>query len=84
MTIDLPEVVDTLYIPDAAVQISNGTSGVWSVLNGRADYKTVKTGVQTMDGKIQIINGLALEDTVIVYSKSKVTEGGRVRMVSAL
>jgi HlyD family secretion protein len=84
VTINLPETEDCLYIPAAAVKTVNGKSGVWIVQNSKAYYKFVTTGVKTMEGKIQIINGLEPDDTVIVYSKPQIAEGVRVRLVSAL
>lgn len=84
VTIKLPEATNSLYIPAAAIKTTNGEDGVWVVQNGKAYYRTVTTGVRTIDGKVQIINGLEQGDTVIRYSKSQITEGMGVRLVSAL
>ncbi|VBB08524.1 rnd efflux pump membrane fusion protein barrel-sandwich domain [Lucifera butyrica] len=84
VTISLPDAVNALYVPANAVKSENGRDGVWVIRDGRAYYRTVKTGVKTMDGNVQILNGLEQGDTVIVYSRSKITDGTRVRMVSEL
>jgi HlyD family secretion protein len=83
VTINLPEAVNSLYIPAAAVKTFNGKSGVWVIQDGKAYYRAVTTGVQSMDGEIQIIKGLEQTDTVIVYSKSQIAEGMRVKLVPA-
>lgn len=84
VNINLPEVPNALYIPAVAVKTSNGEDNVWVVQNGKAYYRVVKTGVRTMDGKIQIINGLEAGETVILSSKTHITGGTSVRAVLAL
>lgn len=84
VNIKLPEVPNALYIPAVAVKTSNGEDNVWVVQNGKAYYRVVKTGVRTMDGKIQIINGLEAGETVILSSKTHITGGTSVRAVLAL
>lgn len=84
VTIKLPEASNSLSIPAAAIKTTNGEDGVWVVQNGKAYYKTVKAGVRTMDGKVQIITGLEPDETVILSSKIPITRSTRVRLVSAL
>ena len=84
VTIYLPEAANTLYIPATAVKTTNSQYGVWVIQSGRAQYRPVTTGVRTRDGNVQIISGLAQDETVIVNCKSPLTAGARVRLVTAL
>ncbi|SMC33670.1 efflux RND transporter periplasmic adaptor subunit [Sporomusa malonica] len=86
VTIKLPEVTNSLYIPVAAIKTINGEDRVWVVQNGKAYCKLVKTGVRTVDGKAQIITGLKQDEIVILFnnSKAQLAEGTRVRLVAAL
>jgi RND family efflux transporter MFP subunit len=64
----LPEIADALVVPVAAIADRSGTPVVSVVRDGKGFEIEVKLGVQTQE-KTQIIEGLAVGDTVI-------TEGG--------
>lgn len=82
--IHLPTAANSLYISAVAIKTNNNEAGVWVIQNGKAYYKTVKTGVRTTDGKVQIITGLEQDETVVLNCKTQLTEGARVRLVSTL
>lgn len=84
VTIQMPVAENSLYIPIAAIKTTNGVNSVWVIKDGKTYYRTVKTGVQTVEGKVQLLEGLEQNETVVIYSKSQLAEGMRVRLVSAL
>ncbi len=84
VNINLPEAANALYLPLTAIKTANGKEGVWVIHNGKTYYKTVKTGVRTLDGNVQIISGLAPDETIVLTSKTDLSEGTRVRLVSTL
>lgn len=84
VNIVLPEAANALYLPLTAIKTTNGKEGVWVVQNRKAYYKTVKTGVRTLDGNVQIISGLTPDETVVLTSKTDLSEGTSVRLVSTL
>jgi len=84
VNINLPVAANALYLPLTAIKTTNGKDGVWVIQNGKTYYKTVKTGVRTLDGNVQIISGLASDETVVLTSKTALSEGTKVRLVSTL
>ncbi|MDR3563194.1 MAG: efflux RND transporter periplasmic adaptor subunit [Negativicutes bacterium] len=83
VTIDLPPVSDALVVPAAAVKRLNKQFGVWIVENGYVHFRPVSVGAQTLDGKVQILDGLKPGDSVVTYSPKQLTEGLHVRVESA-
>ena len=80
VSIDLPPVSDALVVPTAAVKRINKQNGVWLENEGKLHFQPVIIGAQTLDGNIQIIDGLKLGDSVVVYSSKQPTEGMNVRL----
>lgn len=79
VTIRLPAVPGALAVPSAAVRRQGGAAGVWQVAEGRARFIPVEAGVQTGDGKTQILKGLTAGENIIVHSTAQLQDGMRVR-----
>ena len=58
--------------------------GVWRLHEGRAAFKPVTVGTQTLDGLVQIVSGLGAGETVIVHSSRPLEEGMRVTVEESL
>lgn len=87
VTIQLPEVKKVNWLPGRAIVYQQGESGVWRVVNGensKAVFTPVKTGVQTLDGKTQIISGLETQDKVILDASKPVKAGSRIKIIKEL
>jgi RND family efflux transporter MFP subunit len=84
VTLRQPAVKNARSIPSAAVKRVDGQQGVWILQDGGAQFRPVKTGIVTMDGRTQILEGLADDDTVIVYSQQPMRPGLEVKVVAAL
>ncbi|MEQ1773206.1 MAG: efflux RND transporter periplasmic adaptor subunit [Burkholderiales bacterium] len=67
-----------LAVPSAAVKRVGNQQGVWQIEDGKTRFRAVKTGVQTLDGMTEVIEGLAAGDSVIVYSSAQLREGIKV------
>lgn len=78
VTIGLPRIADTLTLPTAALKRVGGQTGVWRRVDGKAHFQALSAGVQTLDGKVQILGGLAVGDEVIVHSLVELQEGVKV------
>jgi membrane fusion protein (multidrug efflux system) len=76
--------VNALLIPAAAVVISlsEGSSAVYLVKEGRAKRTNVRTGL-SYSGRIEILEGVATGDTVIVAGNIAVRDGAAIRVVTA-
>lgn len=73
VNIIIREKPDALLIPASALVNSH----VWVVENKRARKRSVKTGVQT-ENKIEVLDGLAEEDTIVVRPPKDIREGALV------
>ena len=79
VTIEFPVIADALVVPAAAVKKQGKQNGVWLVKDSRLRFQPVDIGTQSLDGKIQILNGLNADDTVVVYSQKLLSDGMKVR-----
>ncbi len=91
VTVALPELPAAPVIPNAALKRmngKNGKNGVWIINNKNKNKKPtmapVQVGETDLDGFMQIIEGLADGDQIIVYSKSEISEGCRIKIVDQL
>lgn len=67
-----------LVVPSAAVKRVGDRNGVWQMAEGKARFRPVKTGVQTLDGMTEVTEGLEEGDSVIVYSSAQLREGAKI------
>jgi len=81
VTIKLPGLSDARSIPSAAVKQLNQQKGVWVLQNGRARFKAIKTGIATLDGRTQVLDGLGDTDEVIVYSQKAMKDDLKLKVV---
>jgi len=79
VTIRLPGAAGVLTVPSAAIARDGNETGVWQLVNGRARFKPVRIGMQSQEGVVQILSGLAEGERVIVYSSMQLRSDARVR-----
>jgi len=84
VTLQLPATAPALLLPNAAVQRQNGQTGVWRLQNGKPAFAPVQLGVQSLDGQVQVLQGLDPADQVVVYSQKALKAGARIAVVDAL
>lgn len=84
VTLHLPAIEKALAIPAAALQRQNNQSGVWQPAKGKARFLPVTAGTISSDGLVEIRQGLAAGDTVIVHSAKAIADGTRIKPVDAL
>lgn len=84
VTLQLPETPPALLVPNASVQRMQGQVGVWRMQGGKPEWVPVRLGTSSLDGQVQVLEGLQAGDTVVVYSHKAVTAGARVQVVDAL
>ena len=81
VTIDFPPVANALVVPAAAVKKQGKQNGVWLLEGSTLRFQPVEIGAQSLDGKIQILKGISLQDNVVVYSQQLLSDGMKVRAV---
>ncbi len=82
--LQLPETASSLLLPNASIQRLQGQTGVWRLLEGIPAFTPVRLGTSSLDGRVQVLEGLKAGDAVVVYSQKALTEGARVQVVDAL
>ncbi len=84
VTLRLPAVAGAIAVPAAAVKRVGSQRGVWRLHEGRAAFKPVAVGTQTLDGLVQVVSGLGAGESVIVHSSRPLEEGMRVTVEESL
>lgn len=82
--LQLPETPAALLLPNASVQRLQGQTGVWRLADGKPQFAPVRLGASSLDGRVQVLEGLKAGDSVVVYSQKALTDGARVQVVDAL
>jgi HlyD family secretion protein len=81
VTIKLPGLGNARSIPKAAVKRINLQEGVWVLQGNRAKFRPIRTGLTTLDGRTQVLEGLSDGDEVIVYSQKVMKDDLKVKVV---
>jgi HlyD family secretion protein len=84
VTLTLPTIPDVLVVPNASIHFRGAEAGVWLLVGGHPRFAPVKLGAESLDGKMQILDGLRAGDEVVTYSERVLGEGSRIRVVASL
>ncbi|TXH89438.1 MAG: efflux RND transporter periplasmic adaptor subunit [Rhodoferax sp.] len=84
VTLSLPATASSAVIPNAAVQRQGGQTGVWRMEGGTPAWAPVQLGASSLDGRVQVLQGLLAGDVVVQHSQTALKTGQRVRVVDAL
>ncbi len=82
--LQLPETPTALLLPNASIQRWQSQTGVWRLVDGKPAFAPVRLGASSLDGRVQVLEGLKAGDSVVVYSQKALTDGARVQVVDAL
>jgi HlyD family secretion protein len=82
--LQLPETEAALLLPNASIQRLQGKTGVWRLAEGKPAFTPVRLGTSSLDGRVQVLEGLKSGDSIVIYSQKALTEGARVQVVDAL
>lgn len=82
-TFELDQRVDALLVPSRAVSGPAGARAVYLVRNGLIERRGVRTG-SDLSGETEILEGLAVGDSVIVSGTTQLREGGKAKVVAPL
>jgi membrane fusion protein (multidrug efflux system) len=80
MTVELPlaERLTAMTIPEGALVPEGSEQYIYKIVDGRAVKSPVRLGVR-MRGKVEIVDGLMAEDTIVIGGTQKVRNGTRVK-----
>ena len=82
--LQLPETPSAPLVPNASIQHLQGQTGVWRLDNSQLVFAPVRLGASSLNGQVQVLNGLKSGDTVVVYSQKALVAGARIQVVDAL
>jgi HlyD family secretion protein len=82
--VGLPAIRDVLVIPNASLRLQGTQEGVWLRDNGHLRFAPVKTGSESPDGRVEVLEGLHDGEEVIVYSEQEIKEGSHIEVVASL
>jgi membrane fusion protein (multidrug efflux system) len=80
VTFELGARGDVLLVPARAVVGPNGARAVFAVRGDRVERKPVRIG-ETSGARVEVLEGLAAGDTVVVAGTDDLRDGGTVRVV---
>ncbi|KAB2850280.1 MAG: efflux RND transporter periplasmic adaptor subunit [Hyphomicrobiaceae bacterium] len=84
VTVALPPLPAAPVAPNASLQRLGDRAGVWVIEQGELRFAPVRIGESDLDGQVQILEGLAIGDEVVVYSQRALGPRSRVKVVERL
>jgi HlyD family secretion protein len=85
VTLALPRNASALLLPNASVKRRGDEIGVWQ-RNGNTALRfvPVRLGAASLDGRVQVLEGLRAGDEVVVHSEKDLSGASRVTVVASL
>lgn len=84
VTLNLPATANSPIVPNAALRRLGEQTGVWLVEGEHLRFAAIKTGVNGLDGRVQVLAGLDTGATVVVYSERELAADSRFKVVESL
>lgn len=84
VTLQLPQTGTELLVPNASIQRQQGQTTVWRLEDGKPVSVPVRLGASSLDGQVQVLEGLKAGDPIVVYSQKALAPNARVKVVDAL
>lgn len=84
VTLQLAPTAPGVLVPNASIRRHAGQTGVWRVEDGTPQFVPVRTGAASLDGQVQVLEGLAAGTPVVAYSEKELRADSRIRVVPAL
>lgn len=84
VTLALPAAGPTLVVPNAAIRRHAGHTGAWLLEDGGLRFAPLRLGLASLDGQVQVLEGLHDGAQVVVYSEKALNADTRIQVVPAL
>jgi len=84
VTVMLPATARGPVLPNAAIRRQGDKLGVWRLDGGKPQFTPVRLGQASLDGQVQVLEGLKAGDEVVGYSEKELTYGMRIKVVESL
>jgi HlyD family secretion protein len=84
VTLALPTTSSTVLLPNAAIRRVQAQIGVWTIENGSLRFAPVRLGQASLDGQVQVFDGVKAGATVVVHSEKAMAAKSRITVVDSL
>lgn len=84
ITVRLPALPEAPTIPNAALRTVAGQRGVWRLKDGELAFAPLRLGRADLEGQVQVQEGLAAGDAIVVYSEKTLGPKSRVHVVERI
>lgn len=84
VTVELPALPAAATIPNAALHRKGDTVGVWQISDGDLTFQPITPGAFDLDGNLQVREGLAVGDQIVVYSEKELTSSSNIHVVDRI
>ena len=84
VTITLPALPRQAVIPNGAIRRVGGKVGVWKLTDDGLRFAALTLGEADLDGNVQVREGLAVGERIVVHSTRMLHDRSRIRIVDDL
>ena len=84
VTLSLPATALAVLLPNAAIKRLQAQVGVWVIDGGDLHFTPVRIGQTSLDGQVQVLDGVKPGATVVVHSEKDVGVHSRITVVQLL
>jgi len=84
VTLSLPTTAPTVVLPNAAIKRLQGQTGAWTVEGATLRFVPVRLGKASLEGQVQVLEGIRAGTTVVVHSEKELGANSRIAVVGAL
>jgi len=84
VTLQLPATSKAVLVPGASIQRQSGATGVWRIASGKPVFTPLRLGASSLEGQVQVLEGLKVGDEVVVYSQKALSSESRLQVVDSL
>lgn len=84
VTLRLPATARSLLLPNAAIKRHGGQTGAWVLNDGSPRFAPLRLGQTSLEGQVQVLEGLKADNRVVVYSEKEIDAHSRIQVVQSL
>ena len=84
VTLSLAPAAKAVLLPNAAIKRRQAQTGVWVISAGSLRFAPVRIGQASLEGQVQVLDGVNPGMTVVVHSEKELGERSRITVVDAL
>lgn len=84
VTVALAPRAQALLLPNASLKRRGEQLGVWQRDGNALRFVALRVGAVSLDGQVQVLEGLRAGDEVVVHSERELRDGSRITVVDSL